>query len=187
MVAEGTFREDLYYRLHVVEVRMPALREQRGGLCRRSSEIISSGSSLRAIQAGAKRGVSREALRRLSVYAWPGNVRQLEHVLLNASLMMDGDGNRRWTTSNSPPRNPLALPRRRRSKSETSRRGRRRRERGKRSSPRRATETEFKDVGAEKRILSALEACSWNRVRAAQMVGLPRRTLYRRLKEFGIQ
>jgi transcriptional regulator of acetoin/glycerol metabolism len=48
-----------------------------------------------------------------------------------------------------------------------------------------ASQTEFKAAERE-RILSALTACNWNRLAAAKMIGVPRRTFYRRLKEFGI-
>ena len=48
-----------------------------------------------------------------------------------------------------------------------------------------ASKAEYK-AGERERILSALAACNWNRVAAAKMIGVPRRTFYRRLKEFGI-
>ena len=53
------------------------------------------------------------------------------------------------------------------------------------SPPRAESKAEYKE-SERQRILSALTACNWNRVKAAEMVGVPRRTFYRRLKEFGL-
>ncbi len=88
MVAEGTFREDLYYRLHVIELKIPPLRERKDDI----PALIDHFLSLFATRYRRERkAVERDALRALVAYDWPGNVRQLEHVLLNAWLMSDGD------------------------------------------------------------------------------------------------
>jgi transcriptional regulator with PAS, ATPase and Fis domain len=74
MVAEGTFREDLFYRLNVLPVRLPALRERRDDIPRLVQHFIQ-----RLAQESGRTGttVSQEAMRRLMAYRWPGNVRQL--------------------------------------------------------------------------------------------------------------
>ncbi len=161
MVREGTFREDLYYRLHVVELRVPPLRE-------RSEDVLPLIDHFLGVFATKhrreKKSVSREALRRLTAYEWPGNVRQLEHVLLNAWLMSEGS---------EIGTDDIQLPDQSRPASS-------------RSAPRPArSEAEYKDSEKD-RILRALAACNWNRVKAAELTGIPRRTFYRRLKEFGI-
>jgi two-component system response regulator PilR (NtrC family) len=78
MVAEGTFREDLFYRLNVIPVRLPPLRERREDVPLLVQHF------LQRLASEAGRGpvtVSQEAMRRLMAYAWPGNVRQLENAI----------------------------------------------------------------------------------------------------------
>lgn len=167
MVQAGKFREDLYYRIHVVEIHLPALRE-------RSEDIPQLVDYFLGIFAARykreKKTVSRDALRRLQAYGWPGNVRQLEHVLLNAWVMSEEqelsaedlevpDGFRPVSGERSP---SVLKPQK---KGTTSQHRRDERE----------------------RIIEALRSCNWNRVKAAELSGIPRRTFYRRLREYGIQ
>jgi transcriptional regulator with GAF, ATPase, and Fis domain len=172
MVTQGLFREDLFYRLHVVELHVPPLRERVEDIPPLVDHFLSIFSTRYRRE---RKTVARDALRKLCAYPWPGNVRQLEHVLLSAWLM--GDKNEigatdvelpapvlrsvpaaKATTSQAPPASAGVRP---------------------------SSEAEFK--GAEReRILGALTASNWNRAQAAKMLGVPRRTFYRRLKEFGI-
>jgi DNA-binding NtrC family response regulator len=75
MVADGTFREDLYYRLNVIPVQIPPLRERRDDIPILVQHFLEKfrGNRTTAVT------VSQEAMRRLMSYAWPGNVRQLEN------------------------------------------------------------------------------------------------------------
>jgi transcriptional regulator with GAF, ATPase, and Fis domain len=163
MVKDGTFREDLFYRLHVVEVRIPPLRE-------RSDDIPALIDHFMGIFAARhkreRKTVDKNAQRRLCEYHWPGNVRQLEHVLLNAWLM--GEGRELGADDFQLP-DSQGTPQPRSDH---------------RSRPHK-NEEEFRESERD-RILKALTACNWNRVAAAKMSGIPRRTFYRRLKEFGI-
>ncbi|MDQ2647615.1 MAG: sigma-54-dependent Fis family transcriptional regulator, partial [Myxococcota bacterium] len=170
MVANGKFREDLYYRIHVVELRLPSLRERLEDIPQLVDHFLG---LFAARYKREKKSVSREALRLLAGYHWPGNVRQLEHVLLNAWVMSDEE-------ELSP--TDFDLP--------TARAG---------SDEERATPTAAQNRATERRTLSehhrtereriieALRECNWNRVKAAELSGIPRRTFYRRLKEYGIQ
>ncbi len=168
MVAEGTFRQDLYYRLHVVELRVPPLRERVEDIPPLVDHFLS---LLAARYRRERKTVSRDALRKLCAQPWPGNVRQLEHVLLNAWLMSEGG---------EIGADDLELP------TTVARGGEApRTRRGASSPPRAESRAEFKEAERQ-RIVSALTACNWNRVKAAEMVGVPRRTFYRRLKEFGL-
>ncbi len=168
LVRQGAFREDLYYRLHVIEVRIPPLRERVGDLPILIDHFLGIFASRYSRE---RRTVSRDALRRLAGYSWPGNVRQLENVLLNAWVL--SDGHELEVDDFELPDGPNPS---RRDRSE--------------SVPRierlAGTIGEFKS-DERTRILAALEQASWNRVKAAELVGLPRRTFYRRLKEYGIQ
>jgi DNA-binding NtrC family response regulator len=79
--AEGAaLREDLYYRLGVVRIHVPPLRE-------RTQDIPLIVDAFLRTFSGARRAISEEALERLLAYDWPGNVRQLRHVLENACVM----------------------------------------------------------------------------------------------------
>jgi serine/threonine-protein kinase PknK len=172
MVEAKTFREDLFYRLHVVEIRVPALRDRVEDIPPLLDHFLTLFASRYRRE---RKSVSRAALRALCAQPWPGNVRQLEHVLLSAWLMSEGQeiGLEDFELPSAPkaatPAESVRPPRLR--PSEAARRA--------------ETESQHR-AGERERILGALTACNWNRVQAAKMIGLPRRTFYRRLKEFGI-
>jgi transcriptional regulator with GAF, ATPase, and Fis domain len=197
MVKEGRFREDLFYRIHVVEVHLPPLRERAEDVAPLVDHFLG---IFAARYKREKRSVSRDALRRLTQYSWPGNVRQLEHVLLNAWVLSDEavlgpedldipDG-RSFAPSESAHLDPEddadedekvnggVEERDVRPSSES-------RSAAARSTPRETLSRHRRDE--RERIISALEACNWNRVQAAKVSGIPRRTFYRRLREYGIQ
>ena len=88
MVAEGTFREDLFYRLNVIPVQLPALRERRDDIPLLVQHFLE---KLGAEQVPPRHvTMSQDALRRLMAYAWPGNVRQLENVVERALAFSHG-------------------------------------------------------------------------------------------------
>jgi len=87
LVAQGRFREDLYFRLKVVELHVPPLRERRDDI-RLIAEAL-----LGRIRAETRRDIRRisdEALRRLREHPWPGNVRELENALMRAAILARG-------------------------------------------------------------------------------------------------
>jgi DNA-binding NtrC family response regulator len=84
---EGKFREDLYYRLNVVPIRVPALRERPVDITRLVYHFIE---KLSKQEGAAPKQISREALDRLAAYPWPGNVRQLENAV-EMALALSGD------------------------------------------------------------------------------------------------
>ncbi|HVY49788.1 MAG TPA: sigma-54-dependent Fis family transcriptional regulator, partial [Minicystis sp.] len=166
MVAEGRFREDLFYRLNVIQVRVPPLRERLEDVAILVDHFL----GIFAARYGRdRRSVSRAAQRRLSAYPWPGNVRQLENVLLNAWVLSEGDelDVDDFELPDARVSRPLEGPAASAARLETS--------------------LDAHKAGERERILAALSSCNWNRVKAAQIVGMPRRTFYRRLKEYGIQ
>ncbi len=88
-VEAGRFREDLYYRLNVVQVTIPPLRERGGDippLARHLLARIAEQPGLRPL------GITDDALQLLGSYDWPGNVRQLQNALFRAAVLCDGDG-----------------------------------------------------------------------------------------------
>ena len=96
MIAQGDFREDLYYRLNVMEVRVPPLRERRQDI----PLLVDHFFARSCTQLGKPlQRVGDDALERLVAYSWPGNVRELENVIERAVLLTDTD-----------PVRPAALP-----------------------------------------------------------------------------
>ena len=88
LVKKGTFREDLYYRLNVFEIKMPSLRDSRGDipqLVYKNVDRFSKDNGNRKLK------VSPEVMGFLQEYDWPGNVRELENTLERAILMCEGD------------------------------------------------------------------------------------------------
>src|SRR5215831_6463621 len=88
MVAESTFREDLFYRLNVIPVKLPSLRERREDIPLLAQHFLQKIGSEQVPPRTA--AMSQEALRRLMAYAWPGNVRELENVVERALAFSHG-------------------------------------------------------------------------------------------------
>jgi DNA-binding NtrC family response regulator len=84
-VKEGSIREDLYYRLNVITLHMPPLRERRDDIPLLVSYF------LKKFNAGVDIRIDTEALSTIKAYAWPGNVRELENVIEHASVLRRGD------------------------------------------------------------------------------------------------
>jgi len=87
MVADGRFRQDLYYRLKVVTIRVPPLRERRADIARLIETFLDQLSRANAVP---RKSISREAVRVLQGYEWPGNVRELKNVL--ESILVSSQG-----------------------------------------------------------------------------------------------
>ncbi|PJI88680.1 sigma-54-dependent Fis family transcriptional regulator [Sphingomonas koreensis] len=87
-VEEGRFREDLYYRLNVVQVTIPPLRERAGDIAPLARHLL----ARIAEQPGLRPlGITDDAISLLAGYDWPGNVRQLQNALFRAAVLCDGD------------------------------------------------------------------------------------------------
>ena len=87
MVGEGSFREDLYYRLNVIPVQLPPLRERREDIPLLVQHFLQ---KLSAESGRAALTISQDALRRLMAYHWPGNIRQLENAIERALAFSQG-------------------------------------------------------------------------------------------------
>jgi DNA-binding NtrC family response regulator len=95
MVAEGTFREDLYYRLNVIPLELPPLRDRRDDIPVLAKHF------LEKFAPGGDVQISQSAMRALMAYTWPGNVRQLENALERAVAL--GAGRREIDSADLPP------------------------------------------------------------------------------------
>jgi len=87
LIADGRFREDLYYRLRVVEITIPPLRQRTSDIPLLAQHMLDRAS----VALGTKPAIlSREGLERLMAHTWPGNVRELEHSLMRAVVVAAG-------------------------------------------------------------------------------------------------
>ncbi len=95
LVARGVFREDLYYRLAVVPVQVPPLRERKDDIPRLTAHILArrrgAAKSFGGAQVRYPTQITAKALARLMSYPWPGNIRELENVLSRAAILCDGE------------------------------------------------------------------------------------------------
>ena len=87
-VQRGTFREDLYFRLNVVSLRIPPLRERPGDIAALADHFARRYADVNGLPF---RPLSREAMLRLTSHGWRGNVRELENAIHRAVLLADGD------------------------------------------------------------------------------------------------
>ncbi|WP_443663149.1 sigma 54-interacting transcriptional regulator [Clostridium sp.] len=88
LINDGKFREDLYYRLDVMHLRLPALRERSEDIEELASKLMIKICKKYNVKA---EGISREAIDFLKAYSWPGNIRQLENVIERAVNLLDDD------------------------------------------------------------------------------------------------
>jgi len=86
-VAEGRFREDLFYRINVIPIVLPPLRERREDIPLVAEHFLAKYNDLMGKQIA---GISKDAMELLVRYAWPGNIRELENVIERALLFADG-------------------------------------------------------------------------------------------------
>ena len=160
-VAHKQFREDLYYRLAVVTLELPSLRERLEDVPTLIRHFLDKN---RRDGLGKVREISPEGLRLLMRYRWPGNVRELETVIKNASIFCEGDTLRPEDFSNFPGivgvEHTAAPP----------------------------MSHAVRPLGELEReaIVHALEVFSGNKKKAAEELGIDRRTLYNKLAQYGI-
>ena len=156
MVKEGTFREDLFYRINVLPIQVPALREREGDIAL-LAEYFSRRVALQTGQ-GTKK-FSKGALSFLASYPWPGNVRQLENAVYRAIVHADGDTLEASDFSFLSPDVPF--------------------------SPEDAVEGEILPLSVieQRYIEHVLDLCKGNLTQAAKKLGIGRATLYRKLPQ----
>ena len=157
-VKHKRFREDFYYRLNVIELRLPPLRERREGIPILVDAFLKKCAAARGRQV---KGLSEPALAMLADYAWPGNVRELENVIERAVTLSHGDVIGAEDL-------PLQV---------QGARGDRRilDEAAERTLPLHEVEKEY--------IVKILEKTGGNKYQAAHVLGIDRKTLYRKLAE----
>ncbi|MCI0356246.1 MAG: sigma-54 dependent transcriptional regulator [Acidobacteria bacterium] len=159
-VQHGSFRKDLYFRLNVVNLRIPPLRERKQDI----PVLVAHFLERMGRATGVERILSDEALERLVAYDWPGNVRELENSLERASALSSGPmlqvADLPSTLQNPPQAASLAGA-------------------GDGIAPLKELEKEA--------ILAAVRKLHGDKLRAARLLGIGKTTLYRKLKGYGIE
>jgi len=158
MVAERRFREDLYYRMRVVALRVPPLRERREDIPILAEHFLA---RFGALSGRSISGFTEGAMAALQAYSWPGNVRELENVVDRAVALTPGgvvgvedlSEEMRAVSANAP--------------HELS------------------GETASLDDVIRRHVLRVLEAAGGNKAEAARRLGVPRRSFYRMLQRYG--
>ncbi|MEY3027158.1 MAG: hypothetical protein RLZZ238_2055 [Planctomycetota bacterium] len=164
MAADGQFREDLYFRLKGAEIHIPALRDRREDI----PLLVNHAIGRFAAELGrARPGVTQPAMMRLVAYDWPGNVREVFQLMHRLVVMVEGDTI-----------DLRDIPNEIRSGDDSS------------EGPTQ-TRSGLAGVGLDKlekeAIRQTLAMTAGNREQAAQMLGIGERTLYRKLKEYGLR
>jgi DNA-binding NtrC family response regulator len=163
-VAAARFREDLYYRLNVFTVRMPALRERREDIPLLAMHFLAKGG--RPLE-----GFTPEALRALVGYAWPGNVRQLENAVARAVALAQGPrigledlpSELKQVTGGTLPTESLA------------------------KMPYREAVDSARDAVSREYLVALMQEFSGNVTHAAERAGMERESLHRLLKRYGVR
>jgi transcriptional regulator with GAF, ATPase, and Fis domain len=177
-IAAGRFREDLFYRLNVVEVHVPPLRERLEDIAALVDHFLEQVSSEFGLP---PRRLSPDALQALLRFDWPGNVRQLENSVKSSAILSRGaivsaDELRLPTSDRGEPAPSRVEPVRVVAEEVAP------------PAPARGIRTRADWEGAERqRILDALVECNWNKSKAAVLLSVSRRNLYRKLTRYGIE
>jgi DNA-binding NtrC family response regulator len=154
----GAFRQDLYFRLNVVQIKLPPLRDRKGDIPLLVTAFLEKFSGSQ----GSTRTISDDAMRRLIAYDWPGNVRELENAIERAVALGSGPivhvgdlpSNLQYSTSERAPERDEILP-----LEELERRA----------------------------ILRTLRETGGDKLAAARVLGIGKTTLYRKLKQYNMQ
>ncbi len=160
-VAEGTFRRDLYFRLNVLTLRIPPLRERKEDIALLAEHFLEKLSRT----TGGKRSVSDEAMKAMIAYDWPGNVRELENCLERA-----------WALSSGPVIHVADLPSPIQNTTQPVMMATR-------EGPQIVPIAELE----KQTILRTIEQLKGDKLLAARMLGIGKTTLYRKLKEYAAQ
>lgn len=178
LVAIGEFREDLYYRLNVIETHVPALRERSGDIPALAERIL--GGLARQLKLANTPVLNTEAQARLADYDFPGNVRELENILERAVTLCDHTEIDPEYLRLRPPRSSYnATPAEKDTPQDNT-------ATPTRDDPNTSLENRLEDIERQS-LIDALEATRHNKTRAAERLGITFRAFRYRLKKHGIE
>lgn len=157
-IRSGNFRQDLYFRLNVVQIKLPPLRERKSDIPLLVTYLLEKFSGVQ----GPVRTISDDAMRRLMAYDWPGNVRELENAIERAVALSSGiilhvadlPSNLQYPSSERAPQKDELLP---------------------------------LDELERRAILRTLRETGGDKLAAARMLGIGKTTLYRKLKQYRLE
>jgi DNA-binding NtrC family response regulator len=159
LMLQGKFREELYYRLNVIPVVLPPLRDRREDIPTLAEYFL----GRFAQRQGRQLRLTAAAVERLLSYSWPGNVRELENAMERTAILARND---LVGPNELPPHIASGVP----------------------LSPAPVLPQEQTLAEMEKsHILQTLERCGWNHSRAAEVLGIGRTSLWRKLKEYHME
>ena len=164
-IQDGSFREDLFFRLNVVPLRTPPLRERQGDIPLLVESFVA---EFCAEYGKGRKKVTSDALERLASYRWPGNVRELKNIC-ERLVIMGGDP---ITVADLPEQ---MLP-------DRSAAGA-----GSGIAPGSLTLRDFKEQAERDYVAATLRAFGWNVTRAASALGIERTNLHKKMKSLGIE
>jgi len=177
LVAEGKFREDLYYRLNVIDVRLPPLKERRGDIPLLVSRFIKEFSAANGTEVS---GIEADAVKALEDYPWPGNVRQLRNTIERMVVLSSGgkltlaDVPREIADARLQPQaaaaSPVPAP-----------------EHTPPAPQAPLADSRTLEDREKAAIIAALESTHGNVSKAAGIIGISRRTLHRRIQEWHLK
>ena len=184
MVEQGEFREDLYYRINVVNIHMPSLRQRVGDIPLLAEHFLEK----YCVELGRERRLSDEALSALRAYPWPGNVRELENALERAVVLSRGPR----IEVDDLPETIISVANGGRPTGPKLANGNGHPAGGSVQVP--ALENGWTPTPLERALreperqilLAALEANDWNRQQTADQLDINRTTLYKKIKQFGL-
>jgi two-component system nitrogen regulation response regulator NtrX len=158
LVAAGAFREDLFYRLSVVPIRVPALRERTEDIGELASYFLTEFCARNTLR---PRALDPDVVPVLEQYGWPGNVRELRNAIERMAILTPGD---RITVASI----PLELRQPQAARATTGLQG-------------------VRDTAERERIRQALDQTDWNVSGAARLLGTERTSLHKRLRALGLK
>lgn len=161
LIAQGKFRKDLYYRLNIITIEIPPLRDRKGDIPLLADEFTKK--HAKHIRKKIE-GISEDALEMLEGYNWPGNVRELENAIERAIILCK---DKIITPADLPKTITNNLPAGNKKEDSLKLRD--------------ALKSPEKDL-----ILKALQSADWNRNNAARVLGINRTTLYKKMRKFGL-
>lgn len=174
-VKNGSFREDLYYRLLIIDLHLPPLRDRRNDITLLTNHFT----QLFATKMGKNiTGISEQTRTILTSYWWPGNVRQLEHVVERACVLCEG-------TTISTKHLPQELFEKRHQPQEVQPEAPHS-DNQREHQPLHKNQSSPKDAETIQRIVSALQKAGGNKSKAARLLEIDRSTLYRKMRELGV-
>jgi two-component system response regulator PilR (NtrC family) len=179
-VAEGRFRQDLYYRLNVIELAMPSLRERADDVPELADQVLS---RLASDYSEAKPDIDERAMQTLQDYAFPGNVRELENILERAFTLCEGNciqtSDLQLGANSGLPMPEISIPARGEAAELQT-------DLALELAPNQSLEDYLESIERQL-ITDALEAARWNKTAAAKRLGITFRALRYRLKKLDLE